>query len=109
MLTVTHLSYYHSSPMRRRMTKTMIHGLRNLQGLERQGVWGDSLEVYRWLLDVNKVVVVRELGRTCRNFFMVGYIKIQRPKTRIGLIVERWMNGTGLAVVLWVPEQLIPS
>lgn len=83
MFTVTHLSYYHSSPMRRRMTKTMIHGLRNLQGLEKQGVWGDSLEVYRWLLDVNKVVVVRELGRTCRNFLRLDTLRFNDLKQEL--------------------------
>ena len=102
--------------VQRRMTKK-IQGLRNLpyrerlrhlnlHSLERRRVRGDMIEVYKWMKgynkgDINKVLMVREQGRTRSNGFKLDKFRFNKDIGKnwfTNRVVDEW-NGLSTHVV----------
>ncbi len=87
----------------------MSHGLRtlpyqerlrrlNLHSLERRRLRGDLIEVYKWMKgynkgDINKVLIVREQGRTRSNEFKLDKFRFSKDIGKnwfTNRVVDEW-------------------
>ncbi len=80
----------------------------NLHSLERRTLRGDLIEVYKWMKgynkgDVNKILLVKEPGRTRGNCFKLDKFRFNKDIGKNWFTNRVLAKGTGLAAMLWVP------